>query len=100
MLQSEIRKIRSCLIGTEFYIKTYDENKFVNQPFISISCNNRPLLMMYGGSFTVSTLKAKIEKDLSSRESFFGLSRQDLKNLQELLKPLYRDLKIDDILDN
>jgi len=105
MIQSpSTKKVRQYLIGTSFYIKE-QSNSFLKDSLVTISykgdTNIKQSLIMFNGiDFTVENLKDKIDEALISSEGMMSYHKEEYKELNQVLTPLWRELKITEVLDN
>ena len=102
---TEVQKVRQYLINTQFFIKE-QRNNFTSGSIISISAkvegtNTKSQMIMFNEKdFTVDNLKAKIDEALITNEPTVRHFEQAYYELNEVLSPLYRDLTIDEVLEN
>lgn len=103
--KTEVQTIRKFLIGTKFFIKEH-RNNFIAGSIIDISykvdgtSRKNQLFMFNEKDFTIDELKVRLDEALMSNEPIHRNFRQEYYELDEILTQLYRDLSIEEVLEN
>lgn len=105
MKNEYVQEVRKYLIDTKFFIKEH-QNSFMSTPIITISykvdgtSRKNQIFMFNEKDFNIVTLKERIDEALMSNEPTFRNFKQEYYELDEALTPMYRDLTINEVLDN
>ena len=105
MNNPDVQQVRKYLIGTRFYIKEH-QNNFMTTSLISISCKaegdtrKNQIFMFNEKDFNATNLRDRLDEAVMSNEPLFRNSRKDYDELDTILAQMYRDITINEVLEN